>query len=532
MASCEATDNSNFDHLNEDIRRLLAYLEAKKELMDAHMVEYFTSNHWESLLSPQLREDLESLTHEQLIHLPTVAYDNTSEEYRTLGEHLKTFLEKARQAQLKSFTWVKDQKEFTSENKVNFISHIMTPKKSYEVDVMSDVVGRLAKRFQVNKILDLGSGKGYLSQCLALQYGLKVVGVDSSDGNTQNAARRNERLLKVWTGLVKKSKREKDNSLRSGTMLVFTHNSKENFEDSSSDACTSCCDGTLHLCDHCGKDNNKQKCFCKSSLLSSTSPEKGSFDTVHRCLNTEISMTVKSEQSCMYAQNPTSYVPVTGLVDQSFVSNGTLTRLFDELGSPSDVENMECDGMFIVGLHTCGDLAPTALRIFTSQSSVKLICIVGCCYHLVTQDLEGSIDSDNALGFPMSQFLKPFQLQISRNATMVAQQAADRISSESQCPPLSVLYRAILQVILKEKFGLDGSGMRVGKAGAKCKDFKEYVDKCLNKLGLKERMSELSEEEVNSYLTRFKHHERHLHAFHQQHDSSTEGRKKCLALTT
>ena len=152
MASGEATDNSNFDHLNEDIRRLIAYLEAKKELMDAHMVEYFTSNHWESLLSPQLREDLESLTHEQLIHLPTVAYDNTSEEYRTLGEHLKTFLEKARQAQLKSFTWVKDQKEFTSENKVNFISDIMTPKKSYEVDVMSDVVGRLAKRFQVNKV--------------------------------------------------------------------------------------------------------------------------------------------------------------------------------------------------------------------------------------------------------------------------------------------------------------------------------------------------------------------------------------------
>ena len=34
----------------------------------------------------------------------------------------------------------------------------------------------------------------------------------------------------------------------------------------------------------------------------------------------------------------------------------------------------------------------------------------------------GSIDSDNIPGFPMSQFLKPFQLQISRNATMVAQQ--------------------------------------------------------------------------------------------------------------
>ena len=35
------------------------------------------------------------------------------------------------------------------------------------------------------------------------------------------------------------------------------------------------------------------------------------------------------------------------------------------------------------------------------------------------------------------------------------------------------------------------SGMRVGKAGAKCKDFKEYVNKCLCKLGLKDKISEV-----------------------------------------
>lgn len=35
------------------------------------------------------------------------------------------------------------------------------------------------------------------------------------------------------------------------------------------------------------------------------------------------------------------------------------------------------------------------------------------------------------------------------------------------------------------------SGMRVGKAGAKCKDFKEYVNKCLYKLGLKDKISEV-----------------------------------------
>ena len=34
-------------------------------------------------------------------------------------------------------------------------------------------------------------------------------------------------------------------------------------------------------------------------------------------------------------------------------------------------------------------------------------------------------------------------------------------------------------------------GMHVGKVGSKCKDFKEYVHKCLNKLGLEDRISEV-----------------------------------------
>ena len=35
-------------------------------------------------------------------------------------------------------------------------------------------------------------------------------------------------------------------------------------------------------------------------------------------------------------------------------------------------------------------------------------------------------------------------------------------------------------------------GMHVGKAGAKCKSFREYVHKCLNKLGLQDRISEVT----------------------------------------
>ncbi len=62
-------------------------------------------------------------------------------------------------------------------------------------------------------MLDVGSGKGYLSQHLALCHGLTVVGVDSQLGNTASARKRNRkvgvlyeshRLIvgKEWNGLA------------------------------------------------------------------------------------------------------------------------------------------------------------------------------------------------------------------------------------------------------------------------------------------------------------------------------------------
>lgn len=42
----------------------------------------------------------------------------------------------------------------------------------------------------------------------------------------------------------------------------------------------------------------------------------------------------------------------------------------------------------MVGLHTCGDLAPNTLRIFASKSEVRGVCSVGCCYHLLSEEFE------------------------------------------------------------------------------------------------------------------------------------------------
>ena len=151
MAAKEDCESLNFTNVSSDFQHVINYLEAQRELMDAHMVDYFTLNHWESLLPRQIREDLESLSHQELASLPTACYHD-SENFEQFGENLKQFLTEAKLAQLKSFSWLKDETDFSSECKVNFISHIMTPKKSYEVEIMSNAVHRLATQFHVSRV--------------------------------------------------------------------------------------------------------------------------------------------------------------------------------------------------------------------------------------------------------------------------------------------------------------------------------------------------------------------------------------------
>ncbi|XP_074612813.1 putative methyltransferase-like protein 25 [Acropora palmata] len=571
----------NFEDFSKDFQQVIHYLQKHKRLMDAHMVDFFSESHWESLLPLKMREDLELLSREELASLPT-AFEGESEILRKCGESLKQFLTEASQNQLKSFSWLKGKQGFLSHDKVHFVSHIMNPKKSYEVEVMSDVINTLATQFHVRQILDLGSGKGYLSQNLALQYGLKVIGVDSSQGNTENANKRNEKLLKAWTGLVKKSrktdniqflngtKRSKESlvscqtnvdSISSCTCVLHGQSGSINDCGLKETFCKQCQDlsAEINQLEESGQNgtlpspgmkhsNNQSKIKHKGDLLQlslesfNSSPLNNSSPLSEQKCKKEIcghsgnfrnalvmqdELQLSKTRLCrIHDENAVgnfcgpsrqnSFLPVTGFVDQSFVANGELRKLFDQLESSDRESSLESNGMFLVGLHACGDLVPMTLRIFVGEPSVKLMCIVGCCYHLVSQQFGlANKDASDQPGFPMSEFLKPYSLHLSRNATMVAQQAADRIASESKCPPPSVLFRAILQVILKEKFGLDGRGLHVGKAGSKCKTFKEYTHKCLTKLGLQDRSSELPDEELESYHDRFKSKENQLHAFHQ-----------------
>lgn len=53
-------------------------------------------------------------------------------------------------------------------------------------------------------IIDAGDGKGYLSSRLALEYGYKVLGIDSNQSNTESALKRNRKLQVIYSKSKKK----------------------------------------------------------------------------------------------------------------------------------------------------------------------------------------------------------------------------------------------------------------------------------------------------------------------------------------
>lgn len=98
----------------------------------------------------------------------------------------------------------------------------------------------------------------------------------------------------------------------------------------------------------------------------------------------------------------------------------------------------------LVGLHTCGSLGTTCLKLFTeSKNCLKLLVNVGCCYHLMEEefavhsfweDVENALNKNETYGFPVSQYLRDKKYVLGRDARMCASQSPEKIfNSKDVC---------------------------------------------------------------------------------------------------
>ncbi|KAM9072120.1 putative methyltransferase-like protein 25 isoform 2-T4 [Megaptera novaeangliae] len=412
-----------------------------------------------------------------------------------------------------------NQKQRTDENVKP--DEFMNLKKSHEVQAMSELISSIADYCGIKQIIDLGSGKGYLSSFLSLKYGLKVYGIDSSNTNTHGAEERNRKLKKHWKVYRRRSKldvnglalqmakeRKVQDEIKFKADIEGVCNSstanqeKMSTSDFLPDFSASVISNirkqmeNLHVYSHREENLCFENAFSLRDLLPINAIEPTSSSHIPKRKMSETNkerrkMTSKSNESNIYS-------PLTSFITADSELHDIIKDLEDCL---------------MVGLHTCGDLAPNTLRIFTSESEIKGVCSVGCCYHLLSEEFENPHKecTQEKWGFPMCRYLKEERWCCGRNARMSACLALERVAVGQGLPTESLFYRAVLQDIIKDCYGITKCDRHVGKIYSKSSSFLDYVRKSLKKLGLDE--SKLPEKIIMDYYEKYKPRMNELEAF-------------------
>ncbi|XP_048156194.1 probable methyltransferase-like protein 25 isoform X4 [Corvus hawaiiensis] len=380
----------------------------------------------------------------------------------------------------------------------------MNNKKSHEVQVMSELVDSIANYCGIKQVIDIGSGKGYLSSFLSMQYNLKVYGIDSSSSNTNGAHERNRKLKKHWRAyqsrgreslksqtLEKANNRPVESKIKYKTIseeLLNNANSLQNqdqvilqdlvpscgFTEMATPATNTETEADLVTGTQSHETKLSEEVLAILNVLSADAVED--FSSFHNncgelCEEEKVQRKMTSlKTKARKSSESNLYFPLTSCITAETELNDIITDLED---------------CMMVGLHTCGDLAANTLRIFTAKPEIKAVCSVGCCYHLLSEQFENQEEChDQVWGFPMCQYLKDKGWCCGRNARMSACLALERVAVGQMLPTESLFYRAVLQVIIEEIYGVTKSDRHVGKTFSKSSSFIDYVRRSLKKLEL------------------------------------------------
>uniref|UniRef100_A0A8C0EA70 Methyltransferase like 25 n=1 Tax=Bubo bubo TaxID=30461 RepID=A0A8C0EA70_BUBBB len=397
----------------------------------------------------------------------------------------------------------------------------MNNKKSHEVQMMSELVDNIANYCGIKQVIDIGSGKGYLSSLLSMQYNLKVYGIDSSNTNTNGAHERNRKLKKHWRayqsrgranlkrqGLEKANDRPVESEIKCKAISEKLLNNDSSLQ--SQDQVT-----IQDLVPSCGftevatsETNNQAEVDLVAQTQSDESKLSEEVLAILNVLPADAVEVFSSSQCncgelCEEEKVQRKMASLKAKASKSSESNlyFPLTSCITAETELSDIIT-DLEDCMMVGLHTCGDLAANTLRIFTAKPEIKAVCSVGCCYHLLSEQFENQEECpEEVWGFPMCQYLKDMGWCCGRNARM----------SACLLPTESLFYRAVLQVIIEEIYGVTKSDRHVGKTFSKSSSFVDYVRKSLKKLELDD--SELPDSCIMDYYEKYKHRMNELEAF-------------------
>jgi len=253
IAGLNINDNST-EHIKGKIDDICSLLKKYQYLVDSHMNDFITRDLWQKLKDHDLYdlENVDFFFHEcESNSLHKCCYPSTKDNccHFCMKEKVNS-------------TGIEQS------NKNSFVSF----KKLHEIDKMGQVIQSIGQKLDTKKIVDLGSGKGYLGQHLCNQHSYKVIGVE---GNTSC----NLSADKLQTKIVK-STSEKDlpslNNMKTIGFAItdeldedkFTESIKQTFETMSEPEKTSNYSAVLVGLHACGDlTSNALRLFVKQSYF-------------------------------------------------------------------------------------------------------------------------------------------------------------------------------------------------------------------------------------------------------------------------
>ncbi|XP_028305946.1 putative methyltransferase-like protein 25 isoform X1 [Gouania willdenowi] len=376
----------------------------------------------------------------------------------------------------------------------------MNSKKSHEVQSMSEVVACLAQHCRVKQVIDVGSGKGYLSSFLSLQHGLQVYGVDSSSTNTHGAQERNRKLRKfsrAYQQHMRGNGKVEEEEIKPVTVEEEVLNDDRVGNESVE----------VTAYNPSAEKQSKTDSEVEELFLTSLSVDAMEIPNP-RVPPTQLSPEEKEKRKRENLERKAR--------NRSDGSKALFSPLTSFITAETELREIitELEDAVMVGLHTCGDLASNTLRMFVAKPELVAVCSVGCCYHLLSEEFLPEKQAEDLLsscGFPLSQSLRDQSWFCGRNARMSACLALERVSVGQGIQMESLFYRAVLHVILRDHYSSFKSEKRVGNVYSKTKSFVDYVRRALRRLELDE--AKLSDNDIQRYHDTYRERMDEMHAF-------------------
>ena len=282
---------------------------------------------------------------------------------------------------------------------------LMKQKKKYETRVLGADLVALVARHGCTTVVDVGAGKGYLTQWVQVHVppGVAVVAVEGEQAFSESYQRRAAHLQSIAARAAERAKKlatqaheaqaqgaeeEKKNETEAKTDAKIDAKTEGAEAESTSGTsgtsggCTGGCGCAEHT-DASEPDKKRAKTQQQQQQKKSSNSNNSNGNKVARPVDT----TGIGEPN---APVLTARVPL-GVDTSAFVAavRGTGAR-----GTR----------MLLTGLHTCGDLAATIIRLFLHAPDAAVLDIVGCCYHHLTERPVDAarVRADTLYGFPLS----------------------------------------------------------------------------------------------------------------------------------